>query len=218
MRIPQAPSVPAAPTPKADALKSALTGLGKIGRVKMYVPIIDQYVRASEGVQLPSVNDFGSALADAGINLIKASSINPGSVAIGKGDAIGQQIARSAAQYLGTPYSWGGGGKGGPSRGIAQGANTVGFDCSGLTQYAYGKLGINIPRVSGQQFNAGIKVNPTQAQAGDLVFFHPTSNGPGHVGIYLGNGTYIQAPQTGDVVKVSKLSDRSDLLGIRRYR
>lgn len=218
MRIPQATTTPVAPTPKADALKSALTGLGKIGRVKMYVPIIDQYVRASEGVQLPSVNDFGSALADAGTNLIKASSINPGSVGIGKGDATGRQIARSAAQYLGTPYSWGGGGKGGPSRGIAQGANTVGFDCSGLTQYAYGKLGINIPRVSGAQFNAGMKINPSQAQAGDLVFFHPTSNGPGHVGIYLGNGTYIQAPQTGDVVKVSKLSDRSDLLGIRRYR
>jgi cell wall-associated NlpC family hydrolase len=217
MQIPQA-TTPSAPTPKADALKSALTGLGKIGRVKMYVPIIDQYVRASEGVQLPTVNDFGSAIADAGTNLIKATSINPGSVAIGRGDATGKAIARSAAQYLGTPYSWGGGGAGGPSKGIAQGANTVGFDCSGLTQYAYGKLGITIPRVSGSQFNAGIKVNPNQAQAGDLVFFHPTSNGPGHVGIYLGNGTFIQAPQTGDVVKVSKLSDRSDLLGIRRYR
>lgn len=218
MRIPQAPTTPTTPTPKAEALKSALTGLGKIGRVKMYVPIIDQYVRASEGVELPDVNDFGSAIADAGKNLIKATNINPGSVAIGRGDATGQAIARSAAQYLGTPYSWGGGGAGGPSRGIAQGAGTVGFDCSGLTQYAYGKLGINIPRVSAAQYNAGIKVNPNQAQAGDLVFFRPTSSGPGHVGIYLGNGTFIQAPQTGDVVKVSKLSDRSDLVGIRRYR
>lgn len=205
-------------TPKADALKAALTGLGKIGRVKMYVPIIDKYVRAAEGVDLPDVNDFGMALADAGTNLIKATSINPESVAIGRGDATGRAIAKSAAQYLGTPYSWGGGGVGGPSRGIAQGAGTVGFDCSGLTQYAYGRLGITIPRVSAEQFNSGIKVNPAQAQAGDLVFFHPTSSGPGHVGIYLGNGTYIQAPQTGDVVKVSRLSDRKDLLGIRRYR
>lgn len=218
MRIPQAPSVPSAPTPRADALKSALTGLGKIGRVKMYVPIIDSYVRAEEGVDLPEVNAVGTAIADAGSNLVKASNINPGSVAIGKGTATGQAIAREAAKYIGTPYSWGGGGKSGPSRGIAQGANTVGFDCSGLTQFAYGKLGINIPRVSYAQYNSGTKVNPAQAQAGDLVFFRPTSAGPGHVGIYLGNGTFLQAPQTGDVVKVTRLADRSDLVGIRRYQ
>lgn len=211
------------PTPgsgvaKAEALKGALSTLGNIGRQKLYVPIVDAVLRADPGVQLPSANDAGAAIADGGSNLAIAGSIKPGDVAIGKGDKIGRGVAAAAAEYLGTPYSWGGGGPGGPSKGIAQGANTVGFDCSGLTEYAYAKFGINIGSVTYTQFQAGKNVKPSNAQAGDLVFFRPGPQGPGHVGIYLGNGTFIQAPQTGDVVKVSKLSDRSDLVGIRRYR
>lgn len=203
------PPTSSVPNPKADQLKSALSKIGNIGRVNMFIPIIDQVLRADDGVKLPSVDHVGAAIADAGMNLV---------VATGKGDAIGKAIARAAASQIGKPYSWGGGGAGGASRGIAQGAGTVGFDCSGLTQFAYAKLGINIPRVSYQQYSAGKSVSPGNAQAGDLVFFHPSSAGPGHVGIYLGNGTYIQAPHTGDVVKVSKLSDRNDLVGIKRYR
>lgn len=218
MRLPTTPTTPTPGTQTANALRGALNNLGKIGRVKMYVPIIDAQLRADPGVDLPSVRDAGMAIADGGKNLVNAAAINPGSVAIGRGDATGQAIARAATSQLGVPYSWGGGSSGGPTRGIAQGANTVGFDCSGLTSFAYSKLGITIPRVSAEQFNAGTKITANNAQAGDLVFFHPTSNGPGHVGIYLGNGNFIQAPQTGDVVKVSKLSSRSDLLGIRRYR
>jgi len=218
MRLPTTPTTPTAGTQTADVLRGALNSLGKIGRVKMYIPIIDAHIRADPGVDLPSVRNVGMAIADGGKNLVNATTINPGSVAIGRGDATGRAIARAAISELGVPYSWGGGSSSGPTRGIEQGANTVGFDCSGLTSFAYAKLGITIPRVSGAQFNAGMKITANNAQAGDLVFFHPTSSGPGHVGIYLGNGNFIQAPQTGDVVKISKLSSASDLLGIRRYR
>ena len=130
---------------------------------------------------------------------------------------IGAAVVRAALQMRGVPYSWGGGGAGGASKGIAQGANTVGFDCSGLTQYAFAKYGVTIPRVSYEQFRAGTPVPVNAMKPGDLVFFHPGSNGPGHVGIFIGNGKFLQAPQTGDVVKISELSGRSDLVGVRRF-
>lgn len=130
---------------------------------------------------------------------------------------IGQAVVRAALQMRGIPYSWGGGGPGGPSKGIAQGANTVGFDCSGLVQYAFAKYGVNVPRVTYDQFRAGTPVPVNAMKPGDLVFFHPGSNGPGHVGIFIGNGKFLQAPQTGDVVKISNLADRSDLVGVRRF-
>lgn len=228
MRVPQAANIRATPgsaraTPgtgeaKAEALKGALSTLGSIGRQKLYIPIVDAVLRADPGVDLPSVDAAGAAIAEGGANLALAGGIPSGSVAVGQGDRIGRGIAQAAGKYLGTPYSWGGGGPGGPSRGFAQGANTVGFDCSSLVQYAYSKFGINVPRVTYDQYRAGFAVEPGKAQAGDLVFFNPGAQGPGHVGIYLGNGNFLHAPQTGDVVKVSKLSDRSDLVGIRRYR
>jgi len=130
---------------------------------------------------------------------------------------IGQAVVRAALQMRGIPYSWGGGGPGGPSKGIAQGANTVGFDCSGLVQYAFAKYGVNVPRVTYDQFRAGTPVPVNAMKPGDLVFFHPGSNGPGHVGIFIGNGKFLQAPQTGDLVKISNLADRSDLVGVRRF-
>lgn len=130
---------------------------------------------------------------------------------------IGRAVVRAALQMRGIPYSWGGGGPGGPSRGFAQGANTVGFDCSSLMQYAFSKYGVKIPRVTYDQFRAGKPVPVNRMQAGDLMFFRPGSQGPGHVGMYVGNGQFLHAPQTGDVVKLSRVSDRSDLVGVRRY-
>ena len=77
----------------------------------------------------------------------------------GDGSASAAQTAIDAAmRYLGTPYAWGGGGSDGPSRGFAQGADTVGFDCSGLTQYAYAQAGIYIPRNSRAQYSSLPKV------------------------------------------------------------
>lgn len=111
------------------------------------------------------------------------------------GDAI-SQVIDVAMDQLGKPYKWG-----------ATGPNS--FDCSGLMYYSF-KQGANktIPRTSSQQSTYGTKVTKSQLKPGDLVFFGSGSR-VSHVGMYIGNDQYIHSPQTGDVVKISKLSDRT---------
>ena len=95
-----------------------------------------------------------------------------------------------AMQYLGVPYRWGG-------------ADPSGFDCSGFIMYVYSQMGVSLPHHAASQYGIGVPVSREELQAGDLVFF----NGLGHAGIYVGGGTFIHAPHTGDVVKISSLSD-----------
>lgn len=119
----------------------------------------------------------------------------------------GNKIVSAAKKYLGVPYVWGG-------------TSPDGFDCSGLAQYVFSQQGKTIPRTSQEQFKNGTAVDKGNLQPGDLVFFigsDGTETDPGHVGIYIGDGQFIQAPKTGDVVKVSDLSSRSDYVGARRY-
>ncbi|MEV5574525.1 NlpC/P60 family protein [Spirillospora sp. NPDC052269] len=118
----------------------------------------------------------------------------------------GQTAIRAALRWLGTPYSWGGGNTAGPTRGIAQGANTVGFDCSGLTQYAWARAGIHLDRIAAAQYRDGPHIPRNQLAPGDLLFFAHDTTDPAtihHVALYLGNGRMIHAPQTGDVVRTS---------------
>lgn len=109
-------------------------------------------------------------------------------------------------RWLGTPYSWGGGSLTGPSLGIGRGANTVGFDCSGLTRYAvYQATGRLIPRGANDQGHALTAVPRDEIQAGDLLFFHSPSDPPGvfhHVGIADGQGGMLHAPRTGSYVQI----------------
>ena len=119
-------------------------------------------------------------------------------------------LAKTAMRYLGVPYHWAGAGPGQ----CPTGEHTICFDCSGLTMYVYKLFGVELPHNAAMQFNMGIKITLQQARAGDLVYFGMP---PHHVGMYLGNDMFIQAPQTGDVVKVTKLSSRSDLSGITRF-
>jgi cell wall-associated NlpC family hydrolase len=106
-----------------------------------------------------------------------------------------------AMQYLGVPYVWGG-------------ASPSGFDCSGFVMYVYAQVGISLPHSSYAQYGYGSPVSLSQLQAGDLVFF----DGLGHEGIYIGGGTFIHAPHTGDVVKISSISGwyASTFVGGRR--
>jgi peptidoglycan DL-endopeptidase RipA len=106
-------------------------------------------------------------------------------------------VARGLSQR-GVPFSWAGGGVNGPSRGTGSGAMTVGFDASGLMQYAYAGAGIKLPRSSGQLYKAGQKVMPQQARKGDLIFYGP--EGTQSVAMFLGNGQMLEV---GDVVQVS---------------
>jgi cell wall-associated NlpC family hydrolase len=108
-------------------------------------------------------------------------------------NTLGGQAVALAYQYLGIPYVWGG-------------ATPSGFDCSGLTMYVYAQLGIRLGHFTGFQYYEGRRVPRDRLQAGDLVFFHANSIGvPGHEGLYVGNGSFIHAPHTGDVVKISSL-------------
>jgi len=113
----------------------------------------------------------------------------------------GSSIVSYAESKLGCDYVYG-----------ATGPNT--FDCSGLVQWAHKKAGINVPRVSRDQASSGQAVSYNNLQPGDCVFFGSPVR---HAGIYVGNGQYIHAPQTGDVVKYSKLSSRKDFNCARRY-
>lgn len=108
---------------------------------------------------------------------------------------------RRAMSQMGVPYSWGGGNANGPSRGIDGGADTVGFDCSGLILYAFAGVGIKLPHYSGSQYNAGRKIPSSQMRRGDLIFYGP--NASQHEALYLGNGMMLEAPYTGSQVKVS---------------
>lgn len=126
-------------------------------------------------------------------------------------------VVNAATKWLGTPYSWGGGGPSGPSLGFGRGANTKGFDCSSLLQYAYAQEGVAVPRVTYDQWKTGQAVPTQNLRPGDAVFFNMGSKGPEHVGIYMGGGKFIEAPHTGAQVRVSDLSSRSDYLGARRY-
>lgn len=103
----------------------------------------------------------------------------------------GQAIVDTAMQFLGVPYVWGG-------------TSPRGFDCSGLVQYVCRANGIRVNRVAADQRNNGYYVSRDNLMPGDLVFF-ANSGGIHHVGIYVGNGNMIHAPQTGDVVKISSI-------------
>jgi peptidoglycan DL-endopeptidase RipA len=117
----------------------------------------------------------------------------------------GQRVADLALRWLGTPYSWGGGTVSGPTWGES---GPVGFDCSGLALWAWGQVGVGLPHYSGYQYNSGPHISRSNLRPGDLVFWAYNTSDPGsihHVAIYLGGGRIVQAPQTGDVVKISSM-------------
>lgn len=112
-----------------------------------------------------------------------------------------EYVIRRGGTQMGVPYSWGGGKPSGPSRGIDSGANTVGFDCSGFTQFSYAGVGVLIPKYSGDQYDTGRKVPVAQAKRGDLLFWGP--GGSQHVAMYLGGGRMIEASGSAGKVTVS---------------
>ena len=115
--------------------------------------------------------------------------------------SLGQRAARLAFRYLGIPYRWGGA------------SPRSGFDCSGLVQYVYARLGFRLPHYTVSQFRYGRRVHPSRLKAGDLLFF----SGLGHVGLYVGKGRFIDAPHSGAVVRVNSLRGRlSSFVGARR--
>lgn len=122
-----------------------------------------------------------------------------------EGSASGNAIVEEAEKYLGVPYVWGG-------------TSPSGFDCSGLVQYVCKSLGINVSRVSQDQYYDGIPVSREELQPGDLVFFQKNGD-VHHVGIYVGDGMMIHAPYTGAVVQYQSIDTpyySSEFCGGRR--
>ncbi len=107
--------------------------------------------------------------------------------------ARGEQVAALATQMIGVSYLYGG-------------ATPRGFDCSGLVYYTHRKVGVDVPRTSAAQLWAAKPVSLDNAQRGDLVFFRIDGK-VSHVGIYVGDGQFVHAPQTGRTVSVQRLND-----------
>jgi cell wall-associated NlpC family hydrolase len=112
---------------------------------------------------------------------------------------VGGSVIDIAMQFMGVPYVWGGSSPGG-------------FDCSGLVMYVFARAGISLPHSSRAQFGYGVAVSRDALQPGDLVFFGSPIH---HVGIYVGGGNMIHAPNTGSSVRINSIS-RSNYAGARR--
>jgi cell wall-associated NlpC family hydrolase len=115
----------------------------------------------------------------------------------------GELAARFALDEVGVPYRWGGE------------SPSTGFDCSGLVRWAYGQVGVDLPHSSYALYGEGRRVSGSNLAAGDILFFE----GLGHVGLYLGRGRMVHAPQTGrdvEVVRLSSTNYGARLIGARR--
>jgi peptidoglycan DL-endopeptidase CwlO len=116
---------------------------------------------------------------------------------------LGQRAAKAALRAVGVPYRWGGSSPAG------------GFDCSGLVYWAYGRLGISVPHSSYALYGLGRNVPRSRLKPGDVLFF----SGLGHVGLYIGRGRMVHAPQSGRTVEIVPLGRShygSRLVGARR--
>jgi cell wall-associated NlpC family hydrolase len=163
-----------------------------------------QRVQAEAQAQVPSAAPSTAVVTSP---VRPASSVR--STPAGAGSASAAQAAINAGmRWIGTRYAWGGGSLSGPSVGWGIDAGVVGFDCSGLTRYAYAQAGIDLPRNSRAQYAALPKVSRTALQAGDLVFWATDTSDPAtihHVAIYLGGDRMLEAPQSGSTVRVTSM-------------
>ena len=131
------------------------------------------------------VNTLNSAAFAKAMSIFQQTGNYP-TINLPTANTVGGQALQAALTRRGDPYVWG-----------AAGPST--FDCSGLVKWAYAQVGINLPHYTVSQWNMGEHISKSQLEPGDLVFFFPTIE---HVGIYVGDGLMLDAPQTGQVVQI----------------
>jgi cell wall-associated NlpC family hydrolase len=170
---------------RLDDARTLLAGADSTppGAAATAAPVTDAAAPASTPIPAADVAGPVTEIAP-GVPVMDAQAASPTALA----------AIRVAAQYLGTPYHFGGD------------TPQTGFDCSGLMQWSYAHVGISIPRVTYDQIDVGVPVDRAQLVPGDLVFFQENGD-VHHVGMYLGGGRFLEAPHTGDVVKVASLDE-----------
>lgn len=197
----QQPLIAEAKAQQNSAAESSASTKAQIDSIKQRIAAAKAAEQAAQqAAQLASANVSENSSSNKSVSINRGGSL-PTSTG---GSISNDSVIAYAASFLGTPYVWGGT------------SPNPGFDCSGFTQYVYKKFGISVGRTTYDQIKDGVGVSRDQLQPGDLVFFGTYDN-PHHMGMYIGNGMYIHAPHTGDVVKISPV-DRADYLTARRVK
>ena len=164
--------------------------LADLNKQKSGQTVLVAQLKAQENKYGAQLSADQAAIAASQVAIAKIRNAAPGLV-VSRGGApfSSNSVIAYASNFLGVPYVWGG-------------TSPSGFDCSGFTQYVYAHFGVSLPRVSESQQNVGTLVPRASLQPGDLVFFGTPAH---HVGIYVGNGNMINAPHSGDVVRIQAL-------------
>lgn len=180
-----------------------------------------QHLLAIPGWQNMSINDAAQAVERSGfpdaygrheqaarevVGAVKGSTCTSGNGSLSF-NPNAQAVINAALSQVGVPYAWGGGTAVGPSAGTGVDAGKVGFDCSGLALFAYAKIGVSVPHQTQAIWSAfqPAIANPADIQPGDLVLLSNNSHPSGihHVAIYVSNGQVVEAPQSGQNVRIT---------------
>jgi len=167
-----------------QALRDKQTAVQQIAAVNA----LETQMDAKKKLILAKIDKVNSAAMKQAMAIFEQTGQYP-KVTIPTANTVGAQALQAAISRLGYPYVWG---AAGPTQ----------FDCSGLVMWAYQQVGISLPHYTGSQWNSGVHVARNDLEPGDLVFFFPNIS---HVGMYIGNGMMIDAPNSGEDVKVQPI-------------
>jgi cell wall-associated NlpC family hydrolase len=171
-----------------------------VAAAAMVAMLLQACASAPSPVESPPLNGVALPPADS----IQPAPLPPPQTAAGT--SLGSEVVIRAIAMVGVPYRFGG-------------SNPDGFDCSGLVQYVYEELGIEVPRTAAEQYRAAEPVKLENIEPGDLLFFRTHGKRISHVAIYAGSGRFVHAPQTGRLIELRSLDDdyyRPRLAGVGR--
>ena len=152
------------------------------------VNALENQMNGKKKLILAKIDKVNSAAMKQAMDIFEQTGQYP-KVTIPTANTVGAQALQAAISRLGYPYIWGA-------------AGPTSFDCSGLMMWAYQQVGISLPHFTVSQYNSGVHVSRNDLEPGDLVFFFPNIS---HVGMYIGNGMMIDAPNFGEDVKVQPI-------------